>query len=273
MSSTKASGKGDAASARAQHSIESLLLRHGLIAGVMLVIAVALAWRWLIMSGMSAMPMGAHHMGRLGIDLWSADYLGPAFTMWAIMMVGMMLPSAAPMILLHIRIDRATTSSERLAHTVLFSLAYLLVWTGFSAAATIAQALLIDLDLLSAASLALGDHVFAAALLVAAAVYQLSPAKAACLKQCRSPVHFIMQFWSPGVKGAFRLGLMHGLYCVGCCWGLMLLLFVAGVMNLAWIAMLAALVLVEKLAPPRWHASKVIAALLLSGAMAMFLIR
>lgn len=273
MSSTKARGKGDAASARALHSIERLLSRHGLIAGVMLVIAVALAWRWLITSGMSAMPMDAHHMGGLGIDLWSADYLGPAFTMWAIMMVAMMLPSAAPMILLHTRIDRATTSSQRLAHTVLFSLAYLLVWTGFSAAAALAQALLIDFDLLSAVSLALGDHMFAAVLLAAAAIYQLSPAKAACLKQCRSPVHFIMHFWSPGVKGVLRLGLMHGLYCVGCCWGLMLLLFVAGVMNLAWIAVLAALVLVEKLASPRWHASKAIAALLLAGAMAMLLIR
>lgn len=219
------------------------------------------------------MPMNGRGMGSMAFDPWSGAYLGSAFVMWAIMMVAMMLPSAAPMILLHARIDRADGSGHRLAHTALFSLSYLLVWTGFSAAAALAQALLIDAGLVSAASLAFGDRVVAATLLIGAAIFQLSPAKAACLDQCRSPIHFIMRFWSPGVRGTLRLGLVHGLYCVGCCWGMMLLLFVAGVMNLAWIAFLAAVVLLEKAAPPKWQANKLIAGLLLMGALALVAIR
>ena len=113
----------------------------------------------------------------------------------------------------------------------------------------------------------------AAGVLVAVALYQLSPAKAACLDQCRSPIHFVMQYWSPGIAGTLRLGLVHGTFCVGCCWGLMLLLFVAGVMNLAWVALIAALVLLEKTAPARWQASRLIAVLLGAGAIALLAIR
>src|SRR3546814_17741086 len=119
------------------------------------------------------------------------------------------------------------------------------MWSGFSAAAVLAQALLIDLRLLSAAGLTLDNRAAAAALLVVAAVYQFSPVKAACLARCRSPIHFVMRFWSPGIAGALRLGLLHGLYCVGCCWMMMLLLFVAGVMNLSWVALHGVIVLPE----------------------------
>jgi predicted metal-binding membrane protein len=253
--------------ARRRPPIERLLSRSGLIAAAAMLIAVVLAWRWLLASGMSAMPMDGHVMAP--IHPWSFSYLVPAFAMWSVMMVAMMLPSAAPMILLHARIDRAPTSGRRLVHSLIFAGAYLLVWTGFSAIAALAQALLIDLGLLSGISLAVGDRMLAAALLVVAALYQFSPAKAACLDQCRSPIHFVMRYWSPGVAGALRLGLVHGLACVGCCWGLMLLLFVAGVMNLAWVAALAAVVLAEKLAAPKWQASKVIAALLFVGAVVL----
>ena len=204
---------------------------------------------------------------------WSAAYLAPAFAMWAVMMVAMMLPSAAPMILLHARIDRAPPGAARLGHTLLFSLAYLLVWAGFSAVAVFAQALLIHLGLISAASLAISDRALAAGVLLAVALYQLSRAKAACLDQCRSPIHFVMRYWSPGIAGTLRLGLVHGAYCVGCCWALMLLLFVAGVMNLAWVAAIAAIVFIEKVAPPAWQASKLIAALLFAGAIALLVLR
>jgi predicted metal-binding membrane protein len=244
-----------------------VLSRSGLIAAAAVLVAVLLAWRWLIASGMSAMPMDGHAMS--AIHPWSLSYLAPAFAMWSVMMVAMMLPSAAPMILLHARIDRAATSGRRLAHSLIFACAYLLVWTGFSALAALAQALLIDVGLLSGISLAVGDRALAAGMLVVAALYQLSPAKAACLNQCRSPIHFVMQYWSPGLAGALRLGLVHGLACVGCCWGLMLLLFVAGVMNLAWVAAVAAIVLAEKLAPPKWPVSKVIAGFLLAGAVVL----
>jgi predicted metal-binding membrane protein len=244
-----------------------VLSRSTLIAGAALLLAALLAWRWLTVSNMGA--MASHGMGTMAIAPWTAAYLIPAFAMWAVMMVAMMLPSAAPMILLHARIDRAVSPARRLMHTLLFVLAYLFVWSAFSAGAALAQALLIDLGLVSSFSLALGDRAAAAALLAGAALYQLSPVKAACLNQCRSPIHFVMQFWSPGIRGTLRLGLVHGLFCVGCCWVLMLLLFVAGVMNLAWIALLAAIVVAEKMAPPKWRISRVIAGLLFAGAVAL----
>jgi predicted metal-binding membrane protein len=188
------------------------------------------------------------------------------------MMVAMMLPSAAPMILLHARIDRARSARRRLLHTMLFASAYLLVWAAFSAVAAIAQAALFATGLLSAANLTLGSRWLAAAMLATAAVYQLGSAKAACLDQCRSPIHFVMRFWKPGAAGAVRLGVVHGLYCLGCCWALMLLLFVGGVMNLAWVAALALMVFVEKLAPAQWHASRWIAAALAACAIAIVMI-
>jgi len=254
------------AAARAQLAIERLLSRSGLVASAALAIAVALAWAWLTRSEMAAMD---GHAMAMPAAPWSAGYLAPAFAMWAVMMVAMMLPSAAPMILLHARIGRVPTAARRLAHTLLFSLAYLVVWTGFSAAAALAQALLIDLGLVRASTLALGDRTVAAAVLVGAGSYQLTSAKAACLDQCRSPIQFVLRYWTPGVGGALRLGLAHGVFCVGCCWGLMILLFVAGVMNLAWVAVLAALVLFEKMAPPGWRASLLIAGLLFAGAAAL----
>ena len=189
------------------------------------------------------------------------------------MMIAMMLPSAAPMILLHARIDKVPTATRRLFHTLVFSLTYLFVWTCFSALAAVAQAFLVDRGLVSAAGLALSEPILVAIFLGAAAFYQFSPAKAACLRQCQSPIHFVMRFWSPGVGGALRLGLVHGLYCVGCCWGMMLLLFVAGVMNLAWVALLAAAVFLEKLAPPRWQVSKLLAGLMLAGALWLVVVR
>jgi predicted metal-binding membrane protein len=278
VSSTRPDAPAASAAVRAQLSIERLLSRSALIAGAALLVAVALAWRWLLVSDMSLMPMATHGtgmagMGAMAIQPWSAAYLGGAFAMWGIMMIAMMLPSAAPMILLHARIDKVPNPSRRLLHTLLFTLTYLFVWLLFSALAALAQAFLVDRGLVSAASLRLGEPMLLAALLAGAAFYQLSPAKAACLRQCQSPIHFVMRFWSPGVAGALRLGLVHGLYCVGCCWGMMLLLFVAGVMNLAWVALLAAAVFAEKLAPPGWHASKVIAALMLAGALYLVAMR
>lgn len=267
MSSTNPGESAISASSRVQLSFERALSRSSLIAGAALFLAAVLAWRWLMVSDMGAMD--SHGMATMAMETWTAGYLIPAFVMWTVMMVAMMLPSAAPMILLHARIDRAASPVRRLVHTLLFALAYLLVWSAFSAVAALVQALLIDLGLVSSFSLALGPRTVAAALLVGAALYQLSPVKAACLRQCRSPIHFVMQFWSPGIAGTLRLGLVHGLFCVGCCWGLMLLLFVAGVMNLAWIALLAAIVFAEKVTPPKWQISKLIAGLLFAGAVAL----
>jgi predicted metal-binding membrane protein len=168
--------------------------------------------------------------------------------MWALMMVAMMLPSAAPMILLYERFTRRSASGG-LAGTAMFALAYVGIWSLFSAAAAIAQAFLISTGLVSQMALKLGDGRIAGALLMLAGLYQLSALKRACLDSCRSPLSFLMRLWRPGAAGALRLGLAHGFYCLGCCWALMLLLFVGGVMSLAWIAGLAMLVFLEKLAP------------------------
>ena len=267
MSSIRPDQQAASAAVRVQLSFERLLSRSALIAGAALLVVAALAWRWLLVTDMSLMPMAGHGMGAMAVRPWSSTYLLTAFAMWAVMMVAMMLPSAEPMILLHARIDRVPTAGRRLFQTLIFSLTYLFVWTCFSAFAALAQAFLVDRGLISAASLALGEPMLIAAFLALAAFYQFSPVKAACLRQCQSPIHFVMRFWSQGVAGTLRLGLMHGLYCVGCCWGMMLLLFVAGVMNLAWVALLAAVVLLEKLAPPGWQTSRLIGGAMLAGAL------
>jgi predicted metal-binding membrane protein len=191
--------------------------------------------------------------------------------MWAIMMVAMMVPSAAPMILLHARIDRGS-AHERRAHSAIFVATYLLVWGGFSALAATAQAALVALGVVDAMRLSIGSRVIAAALMAVAALYQLSSAKRACLEQCRAPLLFVSRYWRPGTAGAVRLGLAHGLYCLGCCWGLMLLLFVGGVMNLAWVALLALVVSAEKLSPPGWRVTHIVAAALIAGAAGLLLL-
>lgn len=259
MSSTEAP-----APAGAPVAVQRLLSRNGLIVAAALAAAVALAWTWLAAQPMAGSRGEMAEMPDMAAEAWSAAYLLPAFAMWALMMVAMMLPSAAPMILLHARIDRGTQRA-RLVHSSVFVLAYLGVWTVFGAAAAAAQAWLVDLGLVSAMTLTLGSRIAAAGLLVAAAAWQLTAAKRVCLDRCRSPLGFVLRYWRPGIAGALRLGLVHGLYCLGCCWALMLLLFAGGVMNLAWIAALAALVLAEKYAPPRWQLSRIVAAALLTG--------
>ena len=230
---------------------------------------------------MSAFDMSAPTVDGMGMagpvsrgarpDVWNAVYLGPAFAMWAIMMVAMMLPSASPMILLH-----ATLSARgaRPAHaaTLAFALVYLLVWTAFAALAAIGQAMLVSRGVVEAATLELGSRWISVALLGAIASYQLSSFKDVCLSACRSPMSFLLRHWRPGILGAVRMGLTHGLYCLGCCGFLMLLLFVGGVMNLAWVVLIAAVVLVEKYAPSRWHARRLIAVLLLVAGATLALV-
>ena len=223
-----------------------------------------IAWFWLV-----AAPPGGHAMDMampaMAIEPWSAGYLLPAFAMWALMMVAMMLPSAAPMILLYSRVASRSGSEGRLAPTSAFLLAYLGIWTLFSAAAALAQALLVAAGAIDAMALTIGGGRLAGALLLLAGLYQLSPVKRACLDRCRSPLSFILRWSRPGIAGALRLGILHGLYCLGCCWALMLLLFVGGVMNLVCIAALTLLVLGEKCAPARLRLRPVLAAALIGA--------
>jgi predicted metal-binding membrane protein len=208
---------------------------------------------WGYLAHMAAMP---EMVG--GLSPWTTADLLFAFLMWAIMMVGMMLPSAAPVILLVAAVSRQRAAAGGPRLTMAFGLGYVLAWGGFSVAATAAQWGFHAAALLSP-RLATTSPILGGALLVAAGVYQLTPLKAACLAHCRSPLGFLLTQWRDGAGGALRMGLGHGLYCLGCCALLMGLLFVTGVMNLLWVAVIAAFILVEKVAPggPRvgWVAS------------------
>lgn len=249
--------------------LSGLISRPVLISGGAQLLAAVLAWIWLVAnagdmdSSMSAMP-AMHDMPGMNqsISAWSVRYLLASYAMWVLMMVAMMLPSAAPMILLHARIDRGS-EAQRLRNSLIFVSAYLFVWALFSALATLAQAGMTAGGLLAREELAISDRYIVAGLLVVAAAWQLTSAKATCLERCQSPIGFVLKYWKPGTAGALRLGLVHGLFCLGCCWNLMLLLFAGGLMNLALIAALAAIVFAEKLAPPSWQVERWIAAGLL----------
>ena len=171
------------------------------------------------------------------------------FAMWAAMMAAMMLPSAAPAIALYGGLVRKHAErGSTLPAVGIFVAGYLLAWTAFSAAAALLQAALQHFMLLDG-MMASSNEALSAALLAAAGLYQLTPLKDRCLSKCREPVAFFMTRWRPGALGALGMGMSHGAYCVGCCAVLMLVLFAVGVMNLAWVAGLAAFVLVEKLVP------------------------
>ena len=262
-------------------ALERALLRDRWIVGACLALLTALACLWLWRDhatmadwekSMAAMGMKDMEMagGPMVPSSAPAAYLAEAFVMWLIMMVAMMLPSATPMILLYGKLARTGRQQGGVfASTTLFAGLYLAVWGSFSAAAALVQWALVRSGAISSMGLAFGDQRIAGALLVAAGLYQLTPLKQACLEKCRSPLSFLMQFWRPGLAGAIRLGLTHGAYCFGCCAMLMALLFVFGVMNLGWVALLAIVVLIEKIAPGGqwigWLAG--IAALAIGGAM------
>jgi predicted metal-binding membrane protein len=251
-------------------AIEPLIARDRTVTGIALVAIVGLAWWWLFAHPMagSASSYGMAAMAATPAP-WSPSYLLATFVMWALMMVAMMLPSAAPMILLFGRFVRRSGAGAAVARTGLFALSYVAVWALFSAAAALLQTALVSTGMVSAMALAVNGRWASAGLLLLIAAYQLSPLKQACLAQCRSPMDFLMRLWRPGIAGSVRLGIVHGAYCVGCCWALMLLLFIGGVMNLTWIALVAAIVLVEKLAPPGERIRTIIAAVLVGAAIAL----
>ncbi len=210
----------------------------------------ALAWAYVIYlwAKMPAMEMSASD-SMMQMHPWMpADFVF-MFFMWAIMMVGMMLPSAAPMTLLYAgMVRKAERQGTPMAPTAAFVSGYLAMWCLFSVGATLLQWGLHDASVLSPMMMA-KSHVLGGGLLIIAGLYQLTPWKNVCLDHCRSPAHFFSHHWRPGVSGAFRLGLEHGAFCLGCCWALMGLLFVGGVMNLLWIAGIAVFVFLEKVLP------------------------
>ncbi len=229
--------------------LESLLRRDRWLIGGSLVVAIALSWAWIVPMAFDMYGSMKGSAAWMMTSTWDASHLALLFAMWVVMMAGMMLPSAAPAFLLYASVIRRSPEGARTAaHVYAFAGGYLLVWTVFSLAATVLQRLLASWLMLSPMMDA-SDSRFGGALLVAAGLFQFTPFKQACLKSCRSPAEFITGHWRAGVAGGFRLGVAHGLFCLGCCWALMLLLFVGGVMNLWWIAALTVFVLLEKLAP------------------------
>ena len=261
-----------------QPAILPLLLRRDRLPPLLGLIGVSLlAWAWLVwmaamMGGMAG--MGGEAMGGMmmpALRAWSAADWVLMFLMWAVMMVGMMLPSATPMILLYDRVrERQEAKGASLAATGIFALGYLVAWSLFSLAATAAQWALEQAALLTP-MLASASPWLGGGLLIAAALYQWSPLKHACLVHCRSPLFFLSHHWRPGRSGALLMGLHHGLYCVGCCWLLMALLFVFGVMNLLWIAALALFVLLEKVLPWGERFSRASAVLLAAAGVLVIL--
>lgn len=242
-------------------ALETVIRRDRVIVGGALAIVTALAWAdlvWLAndmwmggmdMAGFRMIPAGQGWM-MPAREAWQPIEFGAVFVMWIVMMIGMMTPSIAPMILVYARIERQAASEGRpLAASGWFAFGYLLSWITFSLAATSAQWALERAALLTP-MMQSASNILGATVLIIAGLYQWTPIKDACLSYCQTPLGFILQFgFRREASGALALGFRHGVYCIGCCWAVMALLFAAGVMNLFWIAVLSAMVLVEKVAP------------------------
>src|SRR5215210_3507496 len=215
-----------------------------------LALIAALCWVYIssLAPDTSGMDMGVE-MTMPRMQAWGAADFGLTFGMWAVMMVAMMTPSAAPMILMFAGVNRRRREQHvSYVPTSVFFMGYLLVWATFGVLATGAQWGFHHISLLSP-MMAITSPVVGGVLLMVAGIYQWTPLKHACLSKCRSPLGFVLNEWREGRWGALLMGLKHGVYCTGCCWSLMALLLVAGVMNLLWVAAIAGFVLLEKVAP------------------------
>jgi predicted metal-binding membrane protein len=244
--------------------LESVLRRDRTIVGGALIGMVLLSWTYVLAGAgtgmpalsMSGLPTATHLSSPIAVMQplpWTVGYSMVVFVMWWLMMLAMMLPSAAPMILLFAALTRkGHEAGAPYIGAGLFGSGYLAVWGGFSVLAVTLQWQLDSIALLSpmmlTTSMALG-----ALLLIGAGVWQFTPVKHTCLRHCRSPAEFLTQHWRKGRTGAFQMGVQHGAYCLGCCWTMMLLLFYGGIMNIYWIAGLSILTLVERIAAlSRW---------------------
>ncbi len=217
------------------------------------ILAVSLiAWAY-----MGYMGWAMQHMDR--VDMWMPPGSGSRawqfydfwmlFVMWAVMMIAMMTPSVLPMTSLYVTVVQSK-KSKQLAYTptIVFLAGYLIAWTGYSAVVTVIQYYLHVSGWLNS-MMDSRSYLFSGIILVAAGIYQWTPWKDACLQQCRSPLHYLMTSWREGYGGAIRMGINHGLYCVGCCWALMVVMFAVGVMNVLWMILIALFVLAEKISP------------------------
>ena len=233
--------------------METILRRERLIIAGCLAAMTIVSWAYLIHSSVAMADMDMPGMVMLDLREWGMQDIVLLFFMWAVMMAAMMVPSAAPMIRAFLTVNHGRQAAGRpLVPVGFFLFGYLTVWTAYSAAATLAQWGLHKAALLSTA-MAATSPILNGGLLIAAGIFQWTPFKRACLKGCRSPLSFLMSEWRNGTYGAFVMGLRHGAYCLGCCWILMALLFVVGVMNLFWVVAISLFVMAEKtLARGEW---------------------
>jgi predicted metal-binding membrane protein len=242
--------------------LETVLRRDRAVVTAALVGLIVLAWAYVLvlaadmdmggmdMSGFRMIPAGLGLMMPSGAPWQPVEFLF-VFAMWAVMMLGMMTPSAAPIILIYARVARqAVLDRQPFAATSWFAGGYLLAWVGFALAATLAQWAIERLGGLTPGMTA-ASGVLSGFVLIGAGLYQWTPLKNACLRQCQAPLQFIQRHggFRADAPGSFGLGVRHGAYCIGCCWVLMALLFVGGVMNVLWIAVIMIFVLLEKLVP------------------------
>lgn len=230
--------------------LDRLLRRDRLIVILGLASVSALAWLRVLQDALGGrgvdQSMADMAMARM---VWTASTFAAMLAMWTIMMAAMMLPGASPMILLFATISRKQRERQApYAPAAVFVIAYSTIWLGFSLLATTAQWAL-DASALLSPALAATSSAVAGGVLVAAGIYQFTPLKNTCLQSCRTPLDFLIGHWRSGPRGAFVMGLQHGIYCLGCCWMLMALLFVGGIMNIAWVAALSLYVLLEKTVP------------------------
>lgn len=214
--------------------------------GAALALITVLAWAYLVFLSARMGDMGSPFAMPM-TSTWTAEQAVLMWTMWAMMMAGMMLPSAAPMVNAYAATSSTGTDGRR-GSTPAFVIGYLTVWSGFGLTATAAQWVLHDAALVTAMGVTTSARL-GGVILVGAGLYQFTDVKDRCLGKCRSPLGFLLNEWRPGSRGAVVMGIRHGALCVGCCWALMALLFVLGVMNLWWIALVSAVVLLEKIVP------------------------
>ena len=228
---------------------EAILRRQRGVALAGLLAVAVLAWAWIVsgagmgMAAQAEFALFPHHSAGMPMAMaWDSTRFLLTLSMCWVMMTAMMVPAAAPVVLLYAK-------AAARPHSLAFLAGYLICWLGFSIGAVVLQVALDAAGRLAPMAMALSSRWLAGGLLIVAGLYQFSPLKGACLSHCRNPAQWLSRHYRPGAVGALRMGLSHGTYCVGCCWMLMLLLFVVGVMNLAWIAALTLAVAAEKLLP------------------------
>lgn len=249
---------------------ERVLKRDRMIVIAGLVMVVLVAWIYMFILALDMQDMSSE-MSMPQMQAWGLTDFILTFIMWSVMMVAMMIPSAAPMILTFSAIHRRKGEEENpVVLTIIFLLGYLVIWTVFSAGATIAQWGLHSMALLSPMMVS-SSPLLGGILLLSAGIFQFTSLKHACLGHCRTPMGFLMTEWRMGKRGAFVMGIRHGNFCVGCCWLIMALLFVAGVMNLLWVATIAGFVLLEKVIPSGEWVSRIAGVLMIIWGIGLLL--